>query len=551
MKTQLDFNVLDYLEKIHHFSKNAQLLETSLNEVSEEISEISNYLMVNKIEAVLFANAFVMWFENSTFKNVFQHLGLKEFHILKYREAIENLYARNLLYNKDKKKIMKYEVPQSIIFAISKGKMLTQIPHTTRKTFGLIDALEEFDTKSDELFSEVISFFEFKNYIEELVSENLSFPLFAEIKKLKLDVFETYFLLDVIWDAITRGDNFFNTNVQITIDEFFPRKSNSIQKFNEVIKGETKLTQLNLIELSKEQFANRTLAKLSNEMINFLSEKEGITIDNFSEGNKKLIQFNQIKSKELFYNSKEIAQLKIIENALQTDTFAQMQKRLEERNLPKGMAILLHGLPGTGKTETVYQLAKQTQRNIYKVDISETKSMWFGESQKLIKKVFNDYYEMMKTESNCPILLFNEADGIISKRKELGNSNTAETENAIQNIILEEMENFEGILFATTNLVKNMDAAFERRFLFKVQFDQPSLENAAKIWKNKLPFLTDEEARRLAERFPFSGGEIENITRKCVMNDLLTGSEIRFQQVVEFCKQEKWTDKKNVNKIGF
>ena len=87
-----------------------------------------------------------------------------------------------------------------------------------------------------------------------MVSENLSFPLFAEIKKLKLDVFETYFLLDVIWDAITRGDNFFNTNVQITIDEFFPRKSNSIQKFNEVIKGETKLTQLNLIELSKEQF---------------------------------------------------------------------------------------------------------------------------------------------------------------------------------------------------------------------------------------------------------------------------------------------------------
>jgi SpoVK/Ycf46/Vps4 family AAA+-type ATPase len=215
------------------------------------------------------------------------------------------------------------------------------------------------------------------------------------------------------------------------------------------------------------------------------------------------------------------------------------------------MVVLLHGLPGTGKTETVYQLAKQTQRNIYKVDISETKSMWFGESQKLIKKVFNDYHQMMKTESDCPILLFNEADGIISKRKELGNSNTAETENAIQNIILEEMENFEGILFATTNLVKNMDAAFERRFLFKLQFDQPSLENAAKIWKNKLPFLTEDEARRLAERFPFSGGEIENITRKCVMNDLLTGSEIRFQQVVEFCKQEKWTDKKNVNKIGF
>ena len=68
MKTQLDFNVLDYLEK-----KNTSLPPKfstvgNFNEVSEEISEISNYLMVNKIEAVLFANAFVMWFENSTLK---------------------------------------------------------------------------------------------------------------------------------------------------------------------------------------------------------------------------------------------------------------------------------------------------------------------------------------------------------------------------------------------------------------------------------------------------------------------------------------------------
>ncbi|MBK8674302.1 MAG: AAA family ATPase [Bacteroidetes bacterium] len=132
-----------------------------------------------------------------------------------------------------------------------------------------------------------------------------------------------------------------------------------------------------------------------------------------------------------------------------------------------GITILLHGKPGTGKTETVYQMAKQTQRNIYRVDISNLK-VWFGESQKIIKKLFDDYYKYMKTQDNIPILFFNEADGVINKRKDSSSSNTAQTENEIQNIILQEMEDFKGILMATTNLIDNIDNAFDRRFLFKL-----------------------------------------------------------------------------------
>lgn len=74
-----------------------------------------------------------------------------------------------------------------------------------------------------------------------------------------------------------------------------------------------------------------------------------------------------------------------------------------------------------------------------------------------------------------PVLLFNEADAIISKRKDVGRSNVAQTENAMQNIILEELENFEGIFIATTNLVSHLITAFERRFLFKIEFRKPEL----------------------------------------------------------------------------
>lgn len=554
METKVDFNVLECLEKIHIISKDCILSNAFFEENSDDIAKISSYLSVTAAEAVLFANAFLLWFEDATFREVFKYFGLKEFQILKYRTEIESLYNKNILSRDEirRDRIIKYNVPQSMINLVSKNLPLKnenlEIKKVVRNV--LIDVLEEFDNKKDEYDLGFIKIFELNAYISQICSENLQLPLFSKIKNLDLSPFETFFLLDSIWNAVRFGDNDFNTNVQQITDDYYKRKSESVVAFNEIIQGKSKLTKLDLIELSKGQFVRKTLAKLSSKMIKFLSEKEGIKLDNFSQDNRILMPFGAIKSKELFYNDKEITQIKIIENALHQNKFQELQQNLSKRNLPKGIAILFHGSPGTGKTETVYQLAKITQRNIYKVDISETKSMWFGESQKIIKKVFTDYQMMKETEQNCPILLFNEADGIISKRKPVGMSNTAETENAIQNIILEELENLEGIFFATTNLMNNLDDAFERRFLFKVKFEIPEIETCAKIWKSKFCFLSQNESFRLAKQFPFSGGEIDNIARKSLMNELLNNTPTTFLDIVQFCRQEKWGNYED-KKIGF
>ncbi|MCB0513242.1 MAG: ATP-binding protein, partial [Bacteroidetes bacterium] len=238
-----------------------------------------------------------------------------------------------------------------------------------------------------------------------------------------------------------------------------------------------------------------------------------------------------------------------LQNLLQEDKYHETQTRLTNKGLPKGIAILLHGVPGTGKTEIVKQLAKTTNREIMKVEISQSKSMWFGESEKIIKRIFTDYRAYAKESKLTPILLFNEADAIISKRKENSNSGVAQTENAIQNIILEELENFEGILMATTNLANNMDAAFERRFLFKIPFKKPTKEVRAKIWKSKLPHLEAECCQILAEKFDFSGGQIDNIIRKSEIQEIVHGSVTNFEQIQSFCKEEFIITK--TTKIGF
>ena len=110
-------------------------------------------------------------------------------------------------------------------------------------------------------------------------------------------------------------------------------------------------------------------------------------------------------------------------------------------------------------------MALWTGRDLIQVNVSEVKSMWVGESEKNIKGIFDDYKQKVKQSVKAPILLFNEADAIIGKRQVGAERAVEKMENSIQNIILQEIEQLDGILIATTNLAENMDKAFERRFL--------------------------------------------------------------------------------------
>ena len=121
----------------------------------------------------------------------------------------------------------------------------------------------------------------------------------------------------------------------------------------------------------------------------------------------------------------------------------------------------------------------------------------------------------------------------------VSHSNTTQMENAMQNIILEEMEKLEGILIATTNLTDNLDPAFERRFLFKIRFENPSLEAKKAIWKNKMSYLSSSQVEKLAGAFNFSGGEIENIVRKAQMKEIVSGQRPAFNEIEEMCRNEK------------
>ena len=266
----------------------------------------------------------------------------------------------------------------------------------------------------------------------------------------------------------------------------------------------------------------------------------------------EVIKANDIKPKAMFYSDENQNEIDILTDLLNDEHFNEIRNNLIENNMRPGFNCLFYGTPGTGKTETVLQLARATGRDIMKVDISSIRDMWYGNTEKMAREIFDNYAELVKKRTVTPILLFNEADALLSVRTQVNNArSTDKTENAIQNIFLEGMENLDGIMIATTNLTENLDDAFERRFIYKVRFEQPSVEAKASIWKSFIHELTDKEAQVLASRYDFSGGQIENIARKSFVETLLFSKKPALERIIELCNKEKLQNKNQHRAMGF
>ncbi len=250
-----------------------------------------------------------------------------------------------------------------------------------------------------------------------------------------------------------------------------------------------------------------------------------------------IIKYQSVKPKQLVFNKSLKEQLDQIANFLQPKTYNHSIDLLVNRyKFPKGVCILFHGEPGTGKTEYVYQLARESKRNLYKVDISKLRSMWYGKSEILVREEFENYRMAQKSQRNKPILFINEADALFGKRLDIKQT-VDQTNNSIQNILLEELENFEGILICTTNLLTNLDDAFERRFLYKVKFEKPDTELQHIIWQNNLPQLSEINSIRLAFLFDLSPAQIVNIARKVAIEEI-SGEHIDFEIIKDLAEKE-------------
>ena len=534
------------IEQIVELVIEQKLNDTFYTKAKPYIDYIAERMSLTPRQALTFALFIEKSFDNRIQISDFAELiGCRTVRIIAMMADTDELVKRQLIRRIKHDDSVYYCVPINVITAVKEDRVYTPEPidHLTPdQFFDRMDKLFEYaDEDHDRLLEE----------LDTLVAANQELAFCQAIQSYKLDNDHIERLLFYVFCHffINKDDDRIGIH---DWEDFFTR--GIVRILTHKLKNQ-KLTlqQLEVIENCNADGMNDSdFFHLTNKAKTTLFPDLHLT-DQQTKKRQELIDHTTFTVRNLFYNPKMQIQIDQLGELLAPEHFADIQKRLTEHGLRKGFACLFYGSPGTGKTETVYQLARRTRRDLMIVDIAQIKSCWVGESEKNIKAAFDRYHSYVKQSKRAPILLFNEADAILGIRQEKAQRAVEKMENSIQNIILQEMEQLDGIMIATTNLTQNLDKAFERRFLYKIEFEKPSVEIKSKIWNSLIPTLDQKIAMALAQQYDFSGGQIENIARKRTVDIILYGKEPSFEQLNNYCQAEILNDERNqpLRRIGF
>ena len=387
--------------------------------------------------------------------------------------------------------------------------------------------------------------------INRLMKQNQHLAVVQNLQNIK-DEADMWFMLLMMTTLAIEEDSYVNARdlsqmlsertVRIILKQIMDNKNPFAKQGYIELRNQAGQVQQGEWVLSQEGW----LAMLDNQ-----EEVESIVPIEEDENINMLTSYKQLAQRPLYFSDKTEEQVQTLTNLLHEEQLAKVRQALKTHNMPLGFCCLFYGAPGTGKTELVQQLAIATQRDLFQVNIATLRDKYVGESEKQLKRIFDKYRSLVRTQEHAPILFFNEADAIFGNRMENTQRSVDKMENALQNIILQEMEVLDGIMICTTNLTSCLDKAFDRRFIYKVEFEKPTTQARKLIWQSMLSSLNDEQATELANRFDFSGGQIQNISRKQVINAIFSGKdELDYDQIKLDCQNES-ISRNSRGKVGF
>ena len=552
------WTIITALNRVLDQSQNSELDDEFWESVKNPLAYLREQLGLTDVQIVVLA-VMIEAGEALSWKKMGNYFNVSRLQMMTYSEEIEDMVKKRWFVRRGSREFgVCYDG-----FALARG-VVTAMRHNQTFVPERIDGLTE-QQFVDKLESHVdrnlndhrVEFSEDEEWMVELCQANPHLPLCHEVLRFKDDIHVQSLLLMIVFDyAQWEGSDGEGLTFE-SIDRLYPEEFDCNFMREELHDGTHPLMRLGLVEHKCED----GIADTERYMLTAKAKQELLSAYKPSHSKCKRVRNNQnrflksheaIKEKALFFNASEQEQIDRLTSLLSPETFPSIQKRLEEQGMRKGFACLFYGGPGTGKTETVLQIARQTGRDLMQVDIAGMRDKFVGESEKNIKAVFARYRDLCRNSELPPILFFNEADGIFGKRSTKGfNPSVEKMDNAMQNIILQEMEDLDGILIATTNLTCNFDSAFERRFLYKIEFHKPDVDAKSRIWRSMLTDLSEDDARQLAKLFDFSGGQIENIARKRTVDYILSGQYASLEQLEDYCRAELLDNKQDRRPIGF
>ena len=543
-------DLLQAFEMIVDKAKDSSLGEKFYQEADSYLGFVSDKLCISKrASAIMALFADRCYDTHIQFSDLIDYLDCRILTLLRYTTETQELIDKEYVCQ-NRIEGLNYSIPMEVMEAFQHNQRY--IPSDVED----FTARELFD-KFDELFSkcrcEKLNKQVLRKKLRALVVKNSNLAFVKAMALYDIDVEDKDFPLFILLCTLFVIDG--DDDIRCNDLNFIYEEGESVWRWakRDLSQGNHRFLQKKFIEYTNDDgFADRESFKITDSAKKLLFSEMNLSAMQGSRPKGGMLSFENIKPKKQFYNDKERKQVEELAALLDEKNFQGIRNRLKETNFRSGFACLFYGAPGTGKTETVLQIARKTGRDLIQVNISDIKSMWVGESEKNIKGIFDDYRKMVKQSAKTPILLFNEADAIIGKRMVGAEKAVDKLENNIQNIILQEIEQLDGILIATTNLAENMDKAFERRFLYKVKFEKPDLHGRLQIWQTMIPSLNDADASFLAARYDFSGGEIENIARHYTIQSILHGKPaVMLKSLVGYCDSERLEVRTPKRKVGF
>ncbi|EIT6715214.1 ATP-binding protein [Campylobacter upsaliensis] len=373
---------------------------------------------------------------------------------------------------------------------------------------------------------------EFEKYIKECLKlSKFHNVLNAIFKEHALNAKEQILFLALLKEEYTLSHENSAAREQNALLNLISENELELRQNKKLLEDDSKL--LNLIEYDEYLNAFGELSKsffISDEVLERV-------INSPTKQNQKLKLESLVKEQEIFELIEpniDINDIIMPENTkeLLSNILKQKDKKVLERLSLWGIKssknieakIIFYGPPGTGKTMSAFGVAKAMKKAVLSFDCSKILSKWVGESEQNVRKIFDTYKNIANSCKQSPILLLNEADQFLSTRIE-GGSGSDKMHNQMQNIFLEQIERFSGVLIATTNFLESLDSAFSRRFDLKIEFKKPDFKDRLKMWEKFLPQNADfEEAFELETlaKYELSGAQILMIVKNTALKTAIS-----------------------------
>ena len=546
-KVHEELSMLSACDVIVDIMSDSGLSATALKKAKPYLKYVAEKQQLTEMQAMFFALILNISLEGKTYvEDIAELLDCRNITILCYSNDIDELVSRHLVIRSNKDNASSYRVANGVIEAMKADKCYIK-EHKTELTgakfFYEVSVL--FDMRS----AKELTYQELVDELKQLMDDNPQVEFVRELRKMKIENDEHIMIL-TIFAAIYVVKDDINVSLE-NLEDMIPESGGIREIKRSLSAGYHPLIVKQLIKKGGSDgglLFEASFQLTIPTMERLLAEFYVPVPSRFRQAD--IIRHDKIEMRPMFYNEKVRQHTERLMSLMSADNYDAICQRLREKKLSTGFTCLFYGSPGTGKTETALQIARQTGRDIMRVELSQLRDQYVGESEKQVKALFKRYAKIAQESSIVPILLFNEADGIINRRMEHVQHSVDKMENAIQNIILQELENFNGILIATTNLTSTLDPAFERRFLYKINFEKPDLSVRKSIWHAMIPELDESTVNTIASRYPFSGGQIRNVATKLSIDSILYGeASATPNSLNSYCQQEHIS--KEGHHIGF